>query len=328
MVSIIVPVYNQEEYLRQCVQSVLAQTFHDWELILVDDGSTDESRKICDKAARLTSNIKVIHNASKRGPSAARNRGLDYARGSHITFLDADDLLHPLFLERMMTVMQRKKATVACTRIKRFDDELKLYSSRTYRMPLDTYANHCKIVEFTNTLATASILYQKFLDASVCGKIFEASLWKGERFREGIRYEDLEIMPRILLKSRLTVSYPIEMYYYRQHPVSFIHTFDMRRADVLDVTSGITAYMRHDHPSLLPAAIDRELSANFNIMALMLTHPEATGAAAMADRCWQKIKELRGRDLRNPNIRMKNRVGILASYMGRSALSRLFKLYY
>lgn len=89
-ISIIVPVYNVKPYLDRCVSSVLAQTFTDWELMLIDDGSTDGSGEVCDACARRDPRVRVIHQPNS-GVSAARNRGLDKARGEYVMFLDADD---------------------------------------------------------------------------------------------------------------------------------------------------------------------------------------------------------------------------------------------
>lgn len=99
-VSVIVPVYKAEKYLRKCVDSILAQTFRDFEVILVDDGSPDRSGEICDEYARRNSRIRVIHKANG-GVSSARNKGIDEARGEWVTFVDADDWLSPEALESL-----------------------------------------------------------------------------------------------------------------------------------------------------------------------------------------------------------------------------------
>lgn len=105
MISIIIPVYNVEKYLNRCVDSVLAQTFTDFELILVDDGSTDNSGKICDEYAEKDSRICVIHKQNS-GPSDARNAGLDVAKGEYIYFVDSDDYVESDLLEKIIPYMQ------------------------------------------------------------------------------------------------------------------------------------------------------------------------------------------------------------------------------
>lgn len=97
IISIIIPVYNAEKTLNRCVDSVLNQTFHDWELLLIDDGSKDRSMYLCDEYALKDKRIKVFHKKNG-GVSSARNMGLDYARGEWITFVDSDDLFVRIFL--------------------------------------------------------------------------------------------------------------------------------------------------------------------------------------------------------------------------------------
>lgn len=101
LISIIVPVYNAEKYLKRCIDSILAQTYSDWELILVDDGSTDLSGKICDEYANNDNRIKVVHKHNG-GASSARNKGLDIAEGGYIAFIDADDYVEESYLSKFV----------------------------------------------------------------------------------------------------------------------------------------------------------------------------------------------------------------------------------
>ena len=99
-ISIIVPVYNSEKYLDACIDSILSQSFRDFELILVDDGSKDSSAQICDEYASQDTRVRVIHKANG-GVSAARNDGLDIAKGEYITFIDSDDWVEREYLETL-----------------------------------------------------------------------------------------------------------------------------------------------------------------------------------------------------------------------------------
>ena len=103
--SIIVPIYNVEEYLPQCIESVLAQPFTDYELILVDDGSPDNCGKICDDYAKIDRRIRVMHQ-DNAGPSGARNSGISIARGEYILFLDGDDYMKDSTLEGVIGLLQ------------------------------------------------------------------------------------------------------------------------------------------------------------------------------------------------------------------------------
>ena len=112
-ISIIVPVYNVERYLRQCIDSILAQTYRDFELFLVDDGSPDNSGKICDEYARKDLRIHVFHKPNG-GVSSARNLGIDNAKGEYISFIDADDYIEPNFAEEMVKAMEGYDADLVC----------------------------------------------------------------------------------------------------------------------------------------------------------------------------------------------------------------------
>lgn len=104
-VTVIVPVYNVQNYLEKCVRSILAQTFSDFELIMVDDGSTDESPRICDQLAQADPRITVIHKPNG-GLSSARNAALDIALGKYIAFIDSDDYVEPRLLEKTVAAME------------------------------------------------------------------------------------------------------------------------------------------------------------------------------------------------------------------------------
>ena len=112
-VSVIVPVYQAEEFLNACVASVTAQTFSDWELLLVDDGCTDASPALCDACAAADSRVRVIHKQQNAGVSEARNTGLREAQGTCIAFLDADDRLEPTALETLWRLREESGADTA-----------------------------------------------------------------------------------------------------------------------------------------------------------------------------------------------------------------------
>lgn len=315
LVSVIVPVYNAEKYLCQCVESVLAQSYSAWELILIDDGSTDNSPEICDNFARNYSCVRVIHR-SNGGFSAARNTGIDDARGEYISFLDADDMLNIHFLRLTVKAAEENHSQIVCTLHRRFSDENLNFTSQqntSSSYPAPRSEPVVSIVE--------KMLYQTGIDNSAWGKLYRKDFWSHFRFREGIGYEDLDLIPGVLLKAERVLILPLQLYLYRQHPQSYIHTFSLRRADSIDVAERLEKILS-GNPMLRRAARDRQLSANFNILTLIeanrhkIPSSQSEEALRLADRCWRNIKELRGDSLRNPKVRLKNKIGILASYLG------------
>ena len=116
MISVIVPVYKVEEYLDKCVQSILAQTYRDFEILLVDDGSPDNCPQLCDRYAQKYDCIRALHK-SNGGLSDARNFGIKYARGNDITFIDSDDFIAPDYLEVLVQLKEKYQADIAVTGI-------------------------------------------------------------------------------------------------------------------------------------------------------------------------------------------------------------------
>lgn len=122
LISVIIPVYKVEDYLTACVESVLAQTYQNFELILVDDGSPDNCPRMCDEFATRDSRIRVIHKENG-GLSSARNAGIDAATGEYLAFLDSDDLWTPVFLERLYRAIEETGAELAVCLFRRFRGE-------------------------------------------------------------------------------------------------------------------------------------------------------------------------------------------------------------
>lgn len=114
LVSVIIPVYNREEYIEECINSVFCQTYQNFEIVLVDDGSTDNTLSICEALAKKDSRIKIIKGEHK-GVSAARNLALDNAEGEYLFFLDSDDVIHPLLFEALVKGMQEGDASISGT---------------------------------------------------------------------------------------------------------------------------------------------------------------------------------------------------------------------
>ncbi|MCD8037973.1 MAG: glycosyltransferase [Lachnospiraceae bacterium] len=112
LISIIVPVYNVQEYLCACVDSICSQTYRELEIILIDDGSTDSSGRICDRYARHDNRIRVIHQEHE-GPSGARNAGLQTANGEYISFIDSDDMVSCNFIKRLYSIMKKRRAQIS-----------------------------------------------------------------------------------------------------------------------------------------------------------------------------------------------------------------------
>lgn len=203
LISVIVPVYNVEKYLERCLLSIIRQTYTDLEIILVDDGSTDKSGRICEMYAKTDKRIRVIHQKNQ-GLSAARNRGLDVCTGKIISFIDSDDFIYERFYERLMTLMYENNAEIVqCDWIRGKGDKIK----RTTQGEIKIYSGvECYLNYFT----------EKAIPYIECptNKIYRKELFEGTRFVLGRTHEDLAIMHYIFEKAKRVVYINEKMYYY------------------------------------------------------------------------------------------------------------------
>ncbi len=317
LISIVIPVYNVKTYLPWCLDSVLSQTYANIEVILINDGSTDGSKLVCDEYALRDSRIRVIHQVNA-GPSVARNNALDLISGEYVTFVDGDDLIHPRYIETLYRNLCNNDAQISSVTFKWMMGDFNT-------IPNEEITG--TVIKFTAEDAIAEVLYQTHnkMDSGTCAKLYRVTLFDGIRFPENKLYEDLSALPRLYEKATTIVHQLAPIYYYRQRNTSLMNSFSLKRADVLDVTDEIVEHVKIHHSSLLPAAYDRKFSANMNILWLMST--TGISSVEIVNRCWSNIKELRLSSLFNRRVRLKNKIGAIASFGGLWLLCRIFKLF-
>lgn len=306
LVSLIIPVYNVDRYLDACLDSMARQSYPNLEVVIVDDGSTDRSAAICDAwGGESRFRTAVYHNANN-GVAATRNFGLDHCHGEFIAFLDGDDVIGPEYISGLVEIMRSTP-----------DADVVMGSFVMGSSPDGVvWGNRARVVINTGVEALTSMLYQiDGSDSAVWGKLFRARLFAGMRFREGILYEDLELLARLLKKCRVVVKTGTANYFYRKNPLGLTGrlNFNLHRLDVLAVTEGI--YEDANGESWFMAARDRVFSANCNMYALLCANGMAHSDQAAA--CWVAIKKLRKGTLFDRHTRIKSKAGAALSYSGR-----------
>jgi glycosyltransferase involved in cell wall biosynthesis len=214
MISIIVPVYNVREYLPRCVESLLGQSVEDFEVILVDDGSTDGSGAICDRYAAQDARVRCIHKENG-GLSSARNAGLDAATGDWILFVDGDDYLVTFALEQL-TALAGVHAEAD-------------FIHFLYRETADgTWQGEIETPNIQISTKPEDMFYWQYAlggeGSSACTKLFRRELFRDLRFAEGIRHEDEELMTRLLPRCHRAVYMDLELYGYVMRSGSIIRS--------------------------------------------------------------------------------------------------------
>lgn len=226
VISIIMPIYKAEDYLEKSITSILNQTFKNFELILVDDGSPDNSGKICDELAVNDNRIKVIHKKNG-GASTARNAGLDIAKGEFIAFVDSDDWIEPTLFEILFNLAKKHDADISqCNYIKTENEDIKIENDKN------------EIIKTFNKIESLNNLYNEMYVSTVVlwNKIYKKSLFDEIRFPNMRIFEDEAIMYKLLYKSNKLVYTNQKLYYYRNTPDSIMNAkFDKKRLCMLDV---------------------------------------------------------------------------------------------
>lgn len=211
LVSIIVPIYNTEKYLDECIKSVLSQTYEEWELLLVDDGSTDKSSFICDKYSSFDNRIKVIHKKNT-GVSDSRNIALSLVRGEYIAFLDADDYWYEIIsLEKLIRIAEQYNLDIVRGEYKAVD----LFGNDLFECPLTRQ----KILN-ANKLLSSSTFYTKIMSGEnfLVLSLFKTRIIGSLRFNSKRSFlEDMEFFAYLLLQPLRCMYIPFRFYAYRKN---------------------------------------------------------------------------------------------------------------
>ena len=202
-VSIIVPVYNTARYLAECVESIRCQSYENLEILLIDDGSTDESGTICEEFSGLDRRIRVIHQEN-RGLSAARNRGLDTASGQYICFVDSDDAIGETMVEDLRNTLKWSKADMALCNI--------LRNGGATPMPPEVLGPE----SYLEKLLEPEAWYYITMPNRLCRR----ELWDGLRFPEGYLHEDEAVIYPLAARCRRIAIRAEALYFYRTRPDS------------------------------------------------------------------------------------------------------------
>lgn len=306
LISVIVPVYNVEEYLDECIESIVSQSYSHLEILVVDDGSTDSSGTMCDRWAERDERIRVIHQPNG-GLSAARNSALDVMSGELVMMVDSDDVIHPKAIEILYDLYVKYGADITMGSYTRFCNDTPQWAD------YGSYSSK----KYDQSQAVLAIFYQQNLEHSAWIRLYRPSLFDDIRYPVGLYYEDLGIIYPLLKNCSLVVKTDCILYAYRQRENSILESFSPKRADVLNILEGLEQQVLQEGDNRYVKAVrSRLLSAYFNI--LLLSHQDKIqDHKALQDRCWQGIKRLRNDCLLDPNVRAKNKLGIMASYGGR-----------
>lgn len=266
LISIIVPVYNVSMYLEQCLNSLLNQSYEEIEIILVNDGSTDNSLEICKKYAREHSSIVVV-SQTNQGLSVARNTGIDKAIGEYIMFVDSDDWIEPDTIKCMSEICEMGEYDVV---IGGFCYDY--YGSRIVRKP-----NESKSLSRVDTIR--KMLEGMEFNHSASGKLYKKELFEETRFPSGKYFEDYFTIYYIIDKTRNNYMLDKAVYHYRIHS----GTITTSKKSVLEkanhyyeASCEISSFVRTRYPENEKVSIIKAINDNYQIVKMLCDYKETT----------------------------------------------------
>ena len=265
IISVIIPFYNSEKHLKKCVDSVTLQTYSDLEIILVNDGSYDGSRKIAEKLAKKDRRIRII-DIENSGVSVARNTGLSQSTGSFVMFADSDDMLNVNIIQRMMKVMKETKADMVTCQIDCTDTLTERPISK--KIVYDIYSKYEYLRLFFKIGCNAQVHYP-------VAKLYRRELLPEDLYPAGIRIgEDVVGTYKAISQTEKIASLRDVGYYYYENPDSVTGSFSDKDFDLLDVWDRMVEITKGKDPEHKYALLGRD-RINFTLLLRLITRVPA-----------------------------------------------------
>ena len=320
-VSVLSPMFNTEAFIKDCLDSIAAQTWTDFEAIIINDGSTDDSARIAASYASSDARFRLIGQPNK-GPSEARNTGLKIARGEYIAFIDSDDCVMPNYLETLVSIAKENEADIACCGIQNIGETDNVQSiQKTER----TNSNASKTTVLSAEAAAITALYQdRVPDFSAWNKLFKASLWKDKFFpADKSLAEDLAVIPEILLSANKVATTKPKLYLYRKHASSILATaLTIQKATILNIAEDVFEKMAPISKGLKKASRNTLISASFSVL---MRSDDSEEFAEFRKRALANIRKYRFATFFDLKIRLRNRIAIMLSYLPRFLFFKFLK---
>ena len=234
-VSVIVPVYNGEKFIEECIKNVLNQTLEEFELIIINDGSTDNTLDICKRNSEIDKKIRII-NQENEGVSSARNKGIEQSNGEYICFVDCDDKIEDNYLEELYNTCEENNVKISCCTIESIDNKGNIISSRFME---DGY--------YKKIDALDELFKFRGLNWGPCGKLFHKSLIKGNlKFPNLHVYEDLSFVYKAIYSSEgIYFTNKCKYYYIHRHNVGAMDKFiKYPTTDVITISYEILEFIK------------------------------------------------------------------------------------
>lgn len=313
LISVVIPLYNVDRYLSRCLDSVVAQTYKNLEILLIDDGSTDRGPSICDEYATKDPRIVVVHKENG-GLSDARNKGIDEMTGTYVTFIDSDDYVDEDYVETLYNMIAEDNTKLSiCSHRVLYDTGKIIEKATGERSVLDSKT----VLE--------RILYDEGIDLSSWAKLYSSELFMDVRFPVGRVFEDsattyklVDLCDRVSLNSVSKYNYMI-----RSNSIS-TSKFTSKKMDLITATDEMTAYIAGKYPDLQKACDRRLMYAYLSTLSQLV---KDTSKHKEESVLMNYINSNKKRVLKDRRIPKRDRLALYSLFGGIRSYRIVWKLY-
>lgn len=306
LISVIIPVYKVEKYLDRCIQSIVDQSYHNLEIILVEDGSPDACKDICDNWSDMDQRITVLHKENG-GLSDARNAGLEIAKGEWITFVDSDDYVDRHYVKYLSMLIDKYHADISvCS----------FYEIYETDRPMVSVGGMFEKV-FGPKEAIETMLYDKDFYTCAWGKLYRSSLFDEIQYPLGKLYEDLSTTYRLLAKARTIAYGPRHLYYYVQREGSILNSkFNRKNLELIEAVERMREELRVLYPEIQDAILYRTIGAYVDTANMILEaknkdfNKELSGLVRF-------IKQHKMQAMRIKNMSLAQKITVFSATLGK-----------
>lgn len=316
-ISIIVPVYNCEKYISNCINSILEQSFKDFELILVDDGSSDRSFEICESFAKKDNRVRTIHQPNS-GVSRARNRGLDEAKGEYIGFVDGDDCVDKEMYERLYKNLADNNADISICGIVNYFVKKDGTTEKVRQSPVDGFWI------FSGEQALKEALQSRLYSVNPVNKLFKRELFDKLRYPEGKISEDAFLIPVVISKSGKVVYDSKPMYYYLRRENSITTSnFSDSGWDVVEAYKNHLNMVSEKFPNLKKVAKFRYLWAYTYVIDKIMLSENSENYLEDFKKAFNFIKKNILQIIFNPYFSLKRKIAVMVLLINKKIYKKM-----
>lgn len=315
LISVIVPAYNVEKFIGKCIDSILQQSFKDFEVLLIDDGAKDSTPEICDACAKKDSRIKVYHKENG-GLSDARNYGIDRMQGKYVTFIDSDDYVDSGYFEYLYGLITQEE-----------DIQIAICGKKSVRED----ENASPDPETFHEIITGERAVQKMLCGhgsghSAWGKLYSADLWKTVRYPKGKIYEDYATTYRVMALVDKAAWGNAAMYFYVQHIESIMHQKCSRRSlSLVDIADEETEFIVKKWPALKQEALVRKVTSELKCLQNIL-NAKNEEFDDYKQKIVEDVRRHKGELLASKKVALKTKIKIIALLLGERTFGFIYNL--